>query len=173
VRAALLALAACVSGCDGTTAGTDAGADTGAGAEVPYAQVEAIIRRSCAYERCHGGALIGAGLDLARGRDYRAALLDRPACEYERMALVEPGEPERSWLMVKLTAPYRGLDDPYALYIEFEPAADWDPSQRACPDQTDDGAPLFGQRMPLTAPNMLPDEDLAAIRSWIEAGAPP
>jgi hypothetical protein len=150
-------------GGDASLTAPDAGAQ--------YAEVEAILRRSCAYERCHAGALIGAGLDLSAGGDYRAVLLDRPACEYERMALVEPGDADRSWLMVKLTAPYRSRDDPYAFYIEFEPDDDWDPSLRRCPDETDDGTPLFGQRMPLTAPNMLKESELAAIRAWIEGGA--
>ena len=89
------------------------------------------------------------------------------------MAIVSPFDPDHSWLMVKLTAPYRDLDDPYALYIRFTPAPHWDPQQRDCRDQADDGTPLFGQRMPLTAPNTLPRADLETIRRWILAGAPP
>jgi len=41
-----------------------------------------------------------------------------------------------------------------------------------CRDQTEDGAPLFGQRMPATAPNTLSDADLATISRWIAEGAP-
>lgn len=137
-----------------------------------YAQVEAILARSCAFERCHSGAIVGGALDLSRGADYHAALVGIAACEYERMARVEPGDPEQSWLMVKLTAEFRPPEDPYPFYIRFMPAPGWDPTRRACRDQTEDGAPLFGQRMPLTAPNMLPELELDAIRAWIAAGAP-
>jgi hypothetical protein len=137
-----------------------------------YAEVESILVRSCAFERCHSGALVGGALDLSRGGDYHAALVGIEACEYERMARVEPGDPDRSWLMVKLTAEFRGPEDPYPFYIRFMPAPGWDSTRRACRDQASDGTPLFGQRMPLTAPNMLPEAELDAIRAWIAAGAP-
>jgi hypothetical protein len=137
-----------------------------------YAEVTAIFARSCAYQRCHDAPVFGGGLSFAPGADFHRALVGVPACEYERMARVEPGHPERSWLMTKLTAPARPLGDPYATYIEFEPAADWDPGRRACRDQTDDGVPLFGQRMPATAPNMLSSAEIEIIRAWIADGAP-
>ncbi|MET0343874.1 MAG: hypothetical protein ABW252_22865 [Polyangiales bacterium] len=136
-----------------------------------YAAVSAILARSCAYHRCHAGPVVGGGLSLAEGSDYRAALVGVEACAYERMALVEPYHPERSWLMVKLTAEARPLDDPYATYIYFDPPAGWDPRARRCVDQTDDGTPLFGQRMPATAPNLLPADEIATIRAWIAEGA--
>jgi hypothetical protein len=88
------------------------------------------------------------------------------------MPRVAPGDPERSWLWVKLTAPFRPQTDPYAHSIYFEPPADWDPGERGCRDQTDEGEPLFGQRMPSTAPNTLRPDELAVIRAWILAGAP-
>lgn len=137
-----------------------------------YRAVVEILARSCAYQRCHDAPVFGAGLDLAPGSDYHRALVGVTACEYERMARVEPGHPERSWLMVKLTAPARPLHDPYATYIYFDPPTGWDPNQRRCRDQTEDGTPLFGQRMPATAPNMLSKEEIAVVRSWIEDGAP-
>ena len=88
------------------------------------------------------------------------------------MNRVEPYDPEHSWLIVKLTADFRPRGDPYENYIYFEPDPAWDPGQAGCRDQTEDGTALFGQRMPLTAPNMLPAEELAAVRDWIAAGAP-
>jgi hypothetical protein len=100
------------------------------------------------------------------------SLVGVPACEYERMNRVEPFHPERSWMMVKLTAAFRDRDDPYAGYIYFEPEPGWDPNRRGCRDQTEDGSLLYGSRMPLTAPNMLPDDELETIRSWIAEGAP-
>ena len=145
--------------------------DAGEAPLAAYARVQSIFAESCAYERCHAGAILGGGLSFARGTDYASVLVGVPACEYERFARVEPGAPEKSWLYIKLTAEVRGRDDPYADYILFEPAADWDADQRTCRDRTEAGTPLFGQRMPLTAPNMLPDAALQAVRAWIAAGA--
>lgn len=166
---------------DGGSVSLDGGSDSapgegGAVSEVGgslYSQVSEIFGRSCGYLRCHAGPIVGAGLDLSPGSDYRAQLVDVVACEYDGMRRVEPGAPERSWLMVKLTAPFRPLDDPYALQITFAPPPGWDETRRGCRDQRADGAPLFGQRMPSTAPNMLPEPDLAVIRRWIAEGAPP
>jgi hypothetical protein len=166
-------LAACAD--DGAAPAADGGSDAAvhdAGTPASYAAVKQIIQRSCAYVRCHDGAIIGAGLPFRRNGDYASVLVGVGACEYERMPRVMPYDPDQSWIMVKLTASFRPKDDPYANYIQFDPGPDWDPNQRGCKDQTDDGSPLFGMRMPATAPNMLPDEDLAAIRGWIIAGAP-
>jgi hypothetical protein len=153
----------------------DGGGGAGAGADLQpesYAAVVDILQRSCTYVRCHSGTPVGGALDLTRGSDYAAALIGVPACEYERMHRVEPYDPEHSWLLLKLTASFRPSGDPYANYIYFEPEPDWDPDQRGCPDRTDSGEPLFGSRMPLTAPNMLPESELATIRNWILEGAP-
>ena len=152
--------------------------DAGAGEPPPtgeslYPQVQAIVRRSCSFDRCHNGIFVGAGLYFGPDMDARDALVNVTACEYDRMARVAPGDPEHSWIWIKLTAPFRPQLDPYATYIEFEPPADWDRSVRGCPDETDTGVPLFGQRMPATAPNSLPKEELSVIRRWIEQGAPP
>ena len=151
--------------------GTSSSADDAGSAS--YQRVREIIARSCAYHRCHAGPVQGGGLNFAAGVDYRSQLVNVQSCGYDRMMEVEPFAPERSWLMVKLTADARPLDDPYATYIYFDPPADWDPTKRRCVDQTDDGKPLFGQRMPATAPNMLPPDELEAIRAWIAEGAPP
>jgi hypothetical protein len=148
------------------------GAIDAAASAALYPQVEDILLRSCAYERCHSGALVGAGLDLSRGADYAAALVSVPSCEYPPLARVQPFDPDRSWIMVKLTADFRPReDDELPFYILFEPDPEWDPEQRGCPGRAADGTPLFGQRMPLTAPNMLPDDELEVIRAWIAAGA--
>jgi hypothetical protein len=76
--------------------------------------VHEILQKSCAYERCHSGISVGGALYLQRGVDFAAALVGVTACQYERMARVEPGHPERSWLMVKVAAEFRPSDDPYA-----------------------------------------------------------
>jgi hypothetical protein len=74
--------------------------------------------------------------------------------------------------MIKLTARFRPAMDPYPNYIVFTPPADWEEGVRGCRDQTEDGVPLFGQRMPNTAPNTLSDAELDTIARWIATGAP-
>ena len=137
-----------------------------------YPAVREILTRSCTWERCHSGVPIGGNLPLTPGTDYAVSMVNVPSCEYPEYMRVAPGDPEHSWLMIKLTAQVRPREDPLADYILFEPAAGWDESKRFCRDHADDGTTLFGQRMPLTAPNMLPKEDIELIRNWIEAGAP-
>jgi hypothetical protein len=139
-----------------------------------YAAVAAIFRRSCGFARCHSPPVLGGGLNFAREVDYHPQLVGVPACEYDRMKRVEPGQPERSWLMVKLTAAVRPSSDKYGTYIEFEPASDWDPSQRPrlCRLDSESGEPLFGWRMPATTPNMLREDEIEVIRAWIADGAP-
>ena len=163
----------CACGDDASPAALteDAGRDAGTAAG-SYPAVREIFARSCAYQRCHSGVPIGGALNLAEGSNYAEALVNVPACEYPELMRVKPGDPDRSWLLIKLTAKVRPKDDPLADYILFDPAPDWDASQRACRDQAPDATPLFGQRMPLTAPNLLPDDELAVIREWIREGAP-
>lgn len=150
--------------------GDDASSDAGADHE-SFRAVSAIISRSCAYTRCHSGVPTGAALPLV-GVDLGSVLIDVPSCQYPPMMRVVPGHPERSWLYLKLTATVRPRDDAYYDYILFEPDPAWDPDDRGCRDRTEDGTPLFGQRMPLTAPNMLPPEELETFRRWIAEGAP-
>ena len=174
MRALLLAcllLAACHEAGGGERG--DAGAEDAAPA-VPksYAAVRDILAHSCTWERCHSGVPIGGNLDLTPGIDYAGSMVDVPSCEYPRYMRVAPGDPEHSWVMIKLTAQARPPEDPLGNYILFEPEPGWDESKRICRDHADDGTPLFGQKMPLTAPNMLPDEQIALIRRWIEDGAP-
>ena len=149
----------------------DAGA-VDAGRPASYLAVHDIFMRSCSYARCHSGSLVGGSLQFPLQGDYASALVDIPSCQYPDLPRVAPGDPERSWLMIKLTAQVRPKDDPLADYILFEPETGWDASKRGCRDEEPDGKPLFGQRMPLTAPNLLPDAELAAIREWIREGAP-
>lgn len=172
---ALLACEASSSGPPGDAANEPAVTEQLDGAEAESDSFRAVVEifaRSCAYQRCHAPPILGGGLSFAKDVDFHAQLVGVTACEYERMKRVEPGDPERSWLMVKLTAEARKLGEPYPTFIYFDPPPDWDPNERGCRSQTSDGAPLFGQRMPATAPNMLPPEEIETIRRWIEDGAP-
>jgi hypothetical protein len=88
-----------------------------------YADVDAIITRSCARQVCHGFMVANAQMDLMMAAGFRAALVDVPACEYDRMPRVKPGDPEHSWIMIKLDGPVRFRQ--YADFIDFEPDPDW------------------------------------------------
>jgi hypothetical protein len=134
------------------------------------ASVGAIIKRSCAIQVCHGFMVANAEMDLMRD-GFRAALVDVPACEYDRMARVKPGHPEQSWIMIKLSGPVHFRQ--YADFIDFKPDADWKPSVAACSGTFDDGAPWFGTRMPPANTTQPPSADeIETIREWIAAGAP-
>jgi hypothetical protein len=73
--------------------------------------------------------------------------------------------------MIKLTSPVYEEPDRLGL-IEFTPDPAWVPKEGPCANTASDGTPLFGMRMPATAPNVLPDADLASFKRWIEVGAP-
>lgn len=136
-----------------------------------YAEVGAIITRSCARQVCHGFMVANAQMDLMMEAGFRAALVDVPACEYDRMARVKPGDPEHSWIMVKLDGAVRFRQ--YADFIDFEPDPDWHATNPSCASQFDDGSPWFGTRMPPANTTQPPSaQEIETIRTWIEAGAP-
>jgi hypothetical protein len=136
-----------------------------------YADVDAIITRSCARQVCHGFMVANAQLDLMTAAGFRAALVDVPACEYDRMPRVKPGDPEHSWIMIKLAGRVRFRQ--YADFVDFEPDPDWRANNPACAGQFDDGSPWFGTRMPPADTTRPPSaQEIETIRAWIEAGAP-
>jgi hypothetical protein len=163
------------------------GDDTPPPADPTYENVEPIIRTSCAFSSsCHGGmgngqSMLNFGRHLTAGEPFTMALFDgmnnRPACQYDMMPLIEPGDPDNSWLMVKID----GMHDMGT--IVFMPDASWDPGimrdamgnypASTCP-LTEAGEITFGRNMPWSAgmPLPLPENEVALIRAWIEAGAP-
>lgn len=103
-----------------------------------------------------------------------ADLVDHDACQYSAMPLVTAGDPERSWLYLKVAGPHMGTT------LDFTPADDWDPGivpdamgnypTSTCP-LTSRGDITFGVMMPQGSPGL--DASRAeTIRLWIEAGAP-
>ncbi len=146
-----------------------------------YEDVEPIIRTSCTFSgACHGGDREGqAQLNFAAALDsgdFRTAL-EGPACEYRALPLLTPGDPDRSWLFIKVA----GMADPSGL-LQFEPDPSWDPGiepdemgqfpSSQCPLVVD-GAISFGEVMPQSGGTArLDDERMAILRAWIEAGAP-
>jgi hypothetical protein len=134
-------------------------------------EVAVIVSHSCSYSRCHGNLVANAGLVFNSAVNFRDILVGVTACEYDLMPRVKPGKPLESWVMIKLTSPVYDQPDRMGL-IEFTPDPSWVPKEGPCTSTASDGTPLFGMRMPATAPNMLPDADLATFKRWIEVGAP-
>src|SRR5262245_7314151 len=75
--------------------------------EPTYENVAAVFDASCSFRSCHGGTGAGAArlnFDTAaeRGISYDRLLVSVPSCMYDAWSLVEPYDPEHSWLMEKI-----------------------------------------------------------------------
>lgn len=111
-----------------------------------WAKISAeVLQPSCGG--CHGssGALAGLG-GLQACRSGRTAMVGVPSSQLPSMALVEPGNPARSWLMHKLD----GTQGDFTAQCV----------RRSC-----------GGLMPANQPQLTAAER-DAIRAWIAAGAP-
>lgn len=109
-----------------------------------------LVRRCATVGYCHEGS--GTGTGSARGlAEPYSALVNRPAANAGGMLLVVPGQPDASYLMHKAA----GTLDAIALCETG--------GRAACGDPMPPPASRF--------PTLTPDE-LAALRAWIEAGAP-
>ncbi len=102
---------------------------------------EAVFVPGCIFSSCHDAKLPTAGLDL-QGPELHAALLGHKVAAGVDIPLIAPGDPDGSWL--------------YQIVSRCEP-------------QDADGD--VRRPMPYNAPTLLPDEHVAALRAWIEAGA--
>jgi hypothetical protein len=95
--------------------------------------------------------------------DVTTVLNDVPSCQYDFMPRVDPGSPDTSWLMVKLTAEADAMNR-----IQFTADPSWvpDTSNPLCPGDGD-----FGLFMPWAGPR-LPENEITMFREWIANGAP-
>lgn len=94
----LAALAACLGGCSDQGDPTD-GEPDGA---ISYAgDIQPIFSASCASNDCHGGPEPALGLSLVAGSSY-ANIVDQPSLQRPDLRLVLPGEPDSSYLYLKL-----------------------------------------------------------------------
>lgn len=148
-------------------AGADLGADTGsepvtdaaadADEDVPatpvtFTQVQEIFTRTCAMPACHGRGADGGGgsggLFLTDDSTSYGAMVNQPADQLRRMQLVAPGDPDQSYLVVKIEGTMRQ-----------HPECATSPGRNPC-----------GVQMPqLAAPLTAAERTL--IRNWIRAGA--
>jgi len=166
-----------LASCGNPAPPADAGPDAGPPLPGTYANVVSILESSCAFASCHGGSGAGAAeLNLASSirADTLVADLSQPSCQYSAMPLLTPGDPEQSWLYLKVAGPHMGTR------VEFTPSASWDPGivpdamgnypRSTCP-LVERGAISFGTMMPQGSMGL--DASRAeTIRMWIAAGAP-
>ncbi len=103
--------------------------------------VGAVFQPSCMFNACHGSAGDAAGLNL-QAPDLLTELLEHEVQGDTSMALIEPGDPDNSWLYQVMSS--------------------------CAPQDGGNVAP----HMPLNAPILLGDTTVALVREWIAAGAP-
>lgn len=155
VRAVLgagLAIAA-LGACTGTGGG-DAGGDAGDSAApidvgtVRYEQVQEIFTRSCAaFSVCHITARPAGDLDLTVDQAFMETVRV-PSTMARGVNIVEPGNPERSFLVHKIQNTMRTL-----------------------PECMGDNPMQCGVRMPDVEGGELTPVEIATIRAWIAQGA--
>jgi hypothetical protein len=141
---------------------------TGCGGDEPpieptYENVAAVVTRSCTFSGvCHGDPRGSADLNYASTTDITTVLNSVPSCQYDLMPRVDPGNPENSWIMVKLDGMHDEMGE-----IQFTPADGF------MPPETNPDCDTFGGLMPSNAmPTPLPMREVELFRSWIRAGAP-
>ena len=120
---------------------------------VPFSQVQELFTRTCAMPACHGRGANGGGgsggLFLTDAMTSYGAMVNHPSDQVGRLRLVAPGDPDNSYLMIKVEGTMRQLAD-----------CATSPGRNPC-----------GVQMPqLAAP--LTTAERALIRNWIRAGAP-
>lgn len=153
--------------------------------EPTYENIEMTINLTCGARSssCHGGARGNADLNFQRiadtTGDYTEVLVGVAACEYDFMPRVDPGNPDNSWLMVKLTGEHDSEGR-----LQFTPDPGWDPGltprmdgsfpPSQCP-LVEDGELSFGYVMPENqggTEQQLDARTTQLFRDWILAGAP-
>lgn len=97
----LLLFLAAALGC-GTVKSPTEPAPAGGGPAFTFSQIQAqVFTPTCAKAGCHSAATASEGLVLEAGQAY-GFLVGRPASGRSSLARVEPGSPERSYLILKL-----------------------------------------------------------------------
>ena len=103
----------------------------------------AVFQPSCMFSSCHGQAGQAAGLNL-QSPDLLTELLDHEVVGSPGTALVEPGDPDNSWLYQVMSS---------------------------CSPMNSQGG--LATHMPRNAPVLLDDTAVALVREWIANGANP
>ncbi len=101
-RALLLVLVlAATVGC-GKVKSPTAPAESGSGPALTFAQIQAqVFTPSCAKSGCHVPGVAAGGMVLAAGQSY-GQIVGRPSQESPSLDRIQPGDPERSYLLKKI-----------------------------------------------------------------------
>lgn len=140
-----------------TDTGDDATAEdaTAEDATATFNEVQALFTRTCAMPACHGRGSDGGGgsggLFLTDGVTSHRSMVDRPSDQVSSVRLVVPGDPDNSYLVMKVEGTMRAR-------LPVQCAVS--PGRNPC------GAQMPQLAAPLTA------TERALIRNWILAGAP-
>jgi len=107
-----------VTGCLLILAGTPLSGALQAEEAVPD-QVLNILETKCAFSGCHAGSAPSADLDLTSDAAF-GALVNQPSSDFPQLQLVRPGNPLKSYLMMKLvgTSSIKGTRMPRDLPLE-------------------------------------------------------
>jgi hypothetical protein len=144
-----------------TDAGDDASADVATAdadedvpvVPVPFSQVQELFNRTCSMPACHGRGADGGGgsggLFLTDGVTSYGAMVNQPSDQVGRLRLVSPGDPDHSYLVIKVEGTMRQF-----------PECATSPGRNPC-----------GVQMPQLAAPLTPAER-TLIRNWIRSGAP-
>lgn len=91
-----------LAGCGTVKSPTEPAPASGGGAAFTFSQIQReIFTPTCAKAGCHNADTAQEGLVLEAGRSY-GLLVGRAASEQGSLARVEPGNPERSYMILKL-----------------------------------------------------------------------
>lgn len=134
----------------------------------------------CAYSGCHSGPgkagltfRGSATVALDEAQVYKALVEGavgagpvgpRFACEYHPLRRVEPGDPSKSWLYIKLAGPTDAKDQ-----LNLVAADDWDETMSPCKNDFPGSLMPFSEGEPVYA---LEPAQLRMIAEWILDGAP-
>lgn len=142
VLVASLSLGACDDGDDGDDGAADGG--TAGGMMVSHAEeIQPIWDRSC-VAGCHEAGGSASYLDLSEGMAY-AELVDVDSVGASALKLVVPGDPDSSFLYLKITGDLDGVDGTVGLQMPLTPD--------------------------FTGSDPLPQAEQDLIRDWIASGA--
>ncbi|HEX4966204.1 MAG TPA: hypothetical protein VF173_35675 [Thermoanaerobaculia bacterium] len=91
-----------LAGCGTVKSPTEPPPAAGGGSAFTFSQIQReIFTPTCAKAGCHAAVTASEGLILDAGRSY-SLLVGHPATEQSALARVEPGHPERSYIILKL-----------------------------------------------------------------------
>ena len=108
-RAACLALVLGALGCGADSEACDSPVEITTVTSATADDVTSILERSCALGGCHLSGPGAGGLVLGRSAAaLRTAIVNVPSRQNPTMALVTPGDPDRSWLVAKLRGAFCG-----------------------------------------------------------------